>query len=426
MMILLLALSLLLAPQAARPQFGVISGQVRADGSPVVGTRVAAIPVDEAEALTSEESILASLAQTDKQGRFRLENVPPGRYFIMAGYLDAPGYFPGVTRRQQARVVVVTAGSTTERIDFSLPVPSGVRVSGRITNLPGDAPMALFKANLVRVQAPSTERLEVSLKEGGAFEFSNVPPGNYTLRLSPLPMAQDNVRVAGDKDIDNVVHAAASMVFGRVTMDDGTPLPLQQEAVVTGVPDPPALIRLERAMPDVSGCCQSGVVRADGSFVFSFGTPGGYAIVPQLMPAGYYLKSATSGTVDLLKELLPVTGQSSQTEIKIVLTRTRPPSTPAGVKVSGRVNEMQRAPGGARVLVSMQSQIRAGSLRLPGQPMGYAAQVFVKEDGTFELTGVPPGPYALRTIPLSRGRSVDVGLTGINNIVLTLQDTASP
>jgi hypothetical protein len=40
--------------------------------------------------------VLASLTLTDGSGAYRLENVPPGRYRIAAGLLDAPTFYPGV------------------------------------------------------------------------------------------------------------------------------------------------------------------------------------------------------------------------------------------------------------------------------------------------------------------------------------------
>ena len=77
----LLALLFLVHASAAKQgQTGVVTGIVRIDtGLPVEGIRVAVIPAD---ALIAE-SVLESQGLTDSAGRYRLENVSPGRYNIL-------------------------------------------------------------------------------------------------------------------------------------------------------------------------------------------------------------------------------------------------------------------------------------------------------------------------------------------------------
>ena len=83
-------LSLLLLIQGIPfQQGGTVTGVLRdSEGKPLPGVRMAAI----AHASSIEETItaaaMAGLAETDEQGRFTLENIPPGRYSIAAGRLD--------------------------------------------------------------------------------------------------------------------------------------------------------------------------------------------------------------------------------------------------------------------------------------------------------------------------------------------------
>src|SRR5437762_18922 len=84
-------------PQTPPDRAGTISGSLHAkDGSPLVGVRVAAMVIPDPGALDTDSLIYASLAKTDLQGRYRLESVPVGRYYLTAGFVTLPTYYPGV------------------------------------------------------------------------------------------------------------------------------------------------------------------------------------------------------------------------------------------------------------------------------------------------------------------------------------------
>src|SRR3982751_2070266 len=78
------------------------------DGSPAVDIRVMARSANDPSLQAGEETV--SFAQTDATGRYRLENVPPGRYIISAGIVESPSYYPGVAERSHALAVTLTAG----------------------------------------------------------------------------------------------------------------------------------------------------------------------------------------------------------------------------------------------------------------------------------------------------------------------------
>src|SRR5688572_29998661 len=64
---------------------GIVSGIVRdAAGNPVTGIRVA---------LMTEPNVLANIGKTEASGYYRLENIPPGRYYVVAGRVDTPTYY---------------------------------------------------------------------------------------------------------------------------------------------------------------------------------------------------------------------------------------------------------------------------------------------------------------------------------------------
>ena len=72
-------------------QSGTVTGILRnADGKPAAGVRVSAVPQTDAIETTAAGLTLSSIAETDANGRYQLENVPPGRYYVAAGRLDFP------------------------------------------------------------------------------------------------------------------------------------------------------------------------------------------------------------------------------------------------------------------------------------------------------------------------------------------------
>src|SRR5262245_23086211 len=76
---------------------GSVTGTIRLPGGgPAAGVRVMAVVVPGIGRTTTDLSIVTSITQTDGNGRYQLEDLPPGRYFIAAGPISAPTFHPGV------------------------------------------------------------------------------------------------------------------------------------------------------------------------------------------------------------------------------------------------------------------------------------------------------------------------------------------
>jgi len=104
---------------------GTISGTLKsADGTPAVGVRVAAALRPDSLADFATQGALMSIAQSDENGRFTLENVPQGRYLITAGKVDLPTYYPGTIDITSGRAILITSGAIVSGIDFVLADPS--------------------------------------------------------------------------------------------------------------------------------------------------------------------------------------------------------------------------------------------------------------------------------------------------------------
>src|SRR5262245_4666688 len=95
------ALLLLLQATAARP--GVVTGQLQTkEGAPAAAIRITAVPApppnikpsDGQNYYATDFNRVVSSALSDGQGRYRLANLPPGRYFVVASVFGYPTFFP--------------------------------------------------------------------------------------------------------------------------------------------------------------------------------------------------------------------------------------------------------------------------------------------------------------------------------------------
>src|SRR6187399_2024676 len=103
----------------SQAQTGTVTGTLKTElGTPAVGVRVGAMLRPDSEMEISNASALASIAETDAAGRFRLENIPQGRYYITAGRVDFPTYFPGTQLMSSGTPLLVKSGDTISGIDF--------------------------------------------------------------------------------------------------------------------------------------------------------------------------------------------------------------------------------------------------------------------------------------------------------------------
>ena len=84
-------------PQSNSSDSGVVVGHLHSpDGTAAAGVRVMAAPVADSSQKNPSQ-VLEAITETDASGSYRLENLPPGRYYIRAGLVELPTYFPGTT-----------------------------------------------------------------------------------------------------------------------------------------------------------------------------------------------------------------------------------------------------------------------------------------------------------------------------------------
>lgn len=319
---------------------GSIAGLVLArDGTLAVNLRVSIAAADDASALLT-------ITQTDTVGRFRLDNVRPGRYVVLAGPVDAPTYFPGVNARSGARVITIAAGQTITGIDFRMLISSGLTFAGRVirvdsqgTTVPAAPPGASGPPFQIVTGYPGTTTIRMlggavpipasqgAINPDGSFQFTNLTPGTYQLTITPGGAAIPRVSVTlVDKDITDFQYLVPLMVSvsGTVTVEGGAPVPRFQltlsdvnpRAPLPGAASTPLNLAGINVSPTFTAQVRSGDQMVNVSGLF----------------AGYTLKSVTAGGVDLTRNPLKVVPDVAP--IQIVLGTVSPSPF---VRFTGRV-----------------------------------------------------------------------------------------
>jgi len=337
---------------------GVVAGQLRSlEGSPAVAVRVAAIPAPTETTRPSFGSQYfyaqppVSTTLTDNQGRYRLMNVPPGRYFIVSGVT----YYPSTVDADRAVVVTVGANSTTDSLDFQLQRQFGGRVSGRVTPKPEAGKQEKAILSGVNLQ----EILEVPVGPDGAFEFGHVPTGAYLVDLVPPSPGMGSFRVqVGDKDITGLelVRPPTHLVTGRIVVEHG-PLPRAQLAFSTPTGYVGATIN-----PDLTFSAKLHSTR--------------HRVELAGMPVGYSVVSVRAGSSDASQGLVVSNADVSS----VVITVSAPRQLP---RIRGRIAGLPSA------------RSSSTKVQLTGPIVG-SLETSLGQDGSFEFPAVIPGLYNLR------------------------------
>jgi hypothetical protein len=393
---------LLFAQGGAVPsaQTGTVSGRVfNMDGSPAARIRVAAQSMAESPAAAAEAPVLNSIVLTDAQGNYRLEGVTPGRFYIEAGWVDLPTYYPGVISITEARVVTVAGGAAITGIDFKMGRPAGLTVRGRV-KLEAGALMPPNARVLMTGGGGAITNRNVVPPADGTFAFDSVPPGRYTIGVSPTNGTSPQQIVVSDKDLEiELVIKPTVVASGRVVVEGGGPRPR---------------INL-RFMSGTSSVTTAGV-SPTGTFNVQL-SPGTYRLEAGGVPSGYKLKSIAAGGMDWIKDEIVVQVGTPLPEFVVTLDVDSPP---AWVKVKGRIT------GGVAPGLNV---------TLIGANAGEILRADVGSDGTFEFPRVIPGPYTARPEGLrlaaaglnaaAAALQINVGSGDLDNLEIPLPQTVN-
>jgi protocatechuate 3,4-dioxygenase beta subunit len=183
------------------PKPGVIAGSVTNRwGEPVEGLSVHVWQSSFTDGrVTLSEVSGARPRRTDDRGRYRVFNLLPGSYYVVAIEQsqqegrgpddDTSGawvFFPGVTSATSATRIDVDAGQDAAGIDISYVPSPGARIDGYATSSNGQpgrgrAVLAVSQRSGEPLLPVRTARIEST----GRFTFSEVPAGDYVVQVVP-------------------------------------------------------------------------------------------------------------------------------------------------------------------------------------------------------------------------------------------------
>ena len=349
------------------PRGGAISGKVlKANGSPAANVPVTFL--SRAGNLSGPATARFS-AQTNKDGEYKIQNLPEGEYLVAAAIEDKSGtydmlarvrgesqivtYHPAAISMRDAIPVVVEPGRESGSVNVTLVARNSFGVSGTLMFQRDGTALANAMVVLRNKEsefsgplAPGMGQRSTRTDGDGRWSFSNVAEGEYIVtalapRTSParapgvepdreqmfresrqrflVTQQEVSVRGAEVKGLSLVVSGPGTIV-GRVEMDDNTPVPnnlvIFVEMVTKGSrPAPPMPVR----------------VGADNTFVLD-GIQGGDVFLGIALPpdAGAFIKSSSVNGENLNSAPINIVEGGQAGPVQVVLSRNI-------AKLSGRL-----------------------------------------------------------------------------------------
>ena len=246
---------------------GAIVGRIAdRNGEGLLGIEVIAVRRSEFRGRVTLMADYGSRGSTNDLGQFRLFNLSPGEYFIVAAPpittrpVDSPRdlsttrrsgflktYYPGSQEVRDARLIVVRPGKDVTNVDFSL-------ASGPLASVTIDAvdshgqPLgreAVATLNVLGDVYLSSSMRQANRADGGRFVFREVPAGDYYLIVNTSYRQEEaaylKVKVDGDVTLKVQTNAGAKVSGGFVVQ--GPPRPTNSKepssnVEITATPPP--------------------------------------------------------------------------------------------------------------------------------------------------------------------------------------------
>ena len=325
------------------------------------------------------------------QGEFRIGQIPPGKYYLVAEpddrwemrnrvsgkdiLLRQPTWYPNSPDLEGATPIIVGPGAQLSGLDIRLRRGHTYRITGRL--LGGESvppPPHLHKgfsgAGARRISASAVSEAaanarQTTIEPDGSFEIAGVPPGSYDLSVDQgfpdrVNLALVRVQVAS-RDLDNV----------SIQLIPPRPVKGTIEIADKGSMAPSELA-VELAPVFTTWPCTA-VSRADGSFDFPLVGSAPYRI--RVLGSGFYLKQIRYGDAVSTDGTISLTGAGGSL---VLLLSSR------GARLAGTIIQTPRE----KVSVASAQVVLTGSGAL-------ARLATLDQTGAFTFQDLAPGTYRL-------------------------------
>ena len=399
------------------PHTSVIRGQIGDElNEPVAGVNVIAMRQTYWQGRRRIVPVGAP-TQTDDGGEYRLTNLSPGTYFVMAQLRDtwtvrangatqtmgyAPTYFPGTANIIDARRVTVGVGQVAAGADFSLIPGRAANLSGTavdsvgrpLSNRPVMVVQPLIGPGFGMVMAGGSATTDAD----GSFTIANVPPGQYKLQAQTtrqtltvqgtvLEVATMPIKVDGNDATNLALRTTMGwMASGRVATENGTPpdAPRDRFGLVArlvdtdqspfgGAPPPPP-------PPGGSGVIvDSGRMKEDWTFTVApiFGA----ARLRVSLPDGWGMKTILQDGRDISDAVVEAQSGEELSGVQVIVTDRV-------TSVAGQVLD-----GKGAALTDGTVLVFADDPEKWSDDSRWVRAVRTDGQGRYEIKGLPPGEY---------------------------------
>lgn len=421
-MLRLLLISILLAQIPVKPsEGGTVTGILKdAEGRPAVGVRIAAVPRPDAAVDVNAVVTMSSIGETDSEGRFRLDSVPPGRYYVAAGRVDLPTYYPGTPQMANGEWIQIEPGATVALAAFIM-TDESIRTPTANDVVYRDIPVQIRVADGARLPIYSTNGQTLLWLTRSDNTRTGLQMTGTSIRI-PIPSAT----VAGEfrATIANLPegYAVKSMMFGsdNVTSStfkvaSGTSAGTLLSVELMTVPTAAATgngVRVMGRIPNGLSVYLSGMpanLYADGTFEFRNVPPGRHAIVvPDTATSTHALAaSVIVGDRDIESVVL--------VDTPVLPFAPRAPATPgaAGNHPAGATVRLASLRGRVTDQTSNQPLSQGTAILTSFTSASYA----IGANGEFSIPRLFPGNYNLQIQVSGRtpiSRKVTIGDEDIN------------
>lgn len=387
------------------PRLGLISGRITDEaGEPVEGVTVVALRSRFGDGRRQLSASGRGSVQTDDAGQYRIAELPPGTYYVLALTRDtwtviedgiphemgfAPTYFPGTTTGIGARRVSVGVGAgiaaETRNIDVPLVAGRTLTVSGiALDDQNNPFETVALRGDLQGEEFSSAGGAKSAAVAGdGSFTFTNVLPGAYTLvaragresdhpQVAILPVMVDGADLTGV----TLNGAEGGIIEGRIVTESGEPADVPGLTVGMGLPgagqgDPAIVATLSNA--GSNAVSEGGTFAVRGVF--------GRARLRVTLPDGWRVKSIRHGGRDITDAEIELRSRETMSGVQVVVTTQT-------ASITGRVTNDRGTPLSDGTVVVFADE----SARWVTDPRG-ALATNPDQRGLFQIDGLAPGSY---------------------------------